>query len=447
MILRLRYSQWSRFDAGLRQRTDVETAGVILARRLQDGDVLLGECFLLVPEDGYQIREADRLRIDPVAVNRLIRRARDGGLSVITVHTHPNTDRPWFSWADDAGDSRLMPALFAQMPGPHGSMVVAGNTGVPTGRVWTTPDGQEALEIRWVGQTIVMPNAQADDPEPDDWFDRQRLALGAYGQSILRRLHVGVVGLGGTGSVCFTQLVHLGVGKVTAVDGDRVESSNVSRIVGATKADAGATAKVDVAARYAATLGSPTEVRALTGQLGGTVSPTELESCDIVLSCVDRHTPRAILNRLAYQAAIPVIDMGSAFRVDQTGHVVAGAGRVVIIGPERPCLACWGHVDPHRLRIEALSQQERSAAAAEGYISGVDVAQPSVISFNTAIAGAAITELLRLCTGFGAMTDMPTRFSFDFLNGSVRSNRLSGSRSCRICSQSLHDAAETGLSA
>lgn len=42
------------------------------------------------------------------------------------------------------------------------------------------------------------------------WFSRQGLALGEDGQRALRGLHVGIVGLGGTGSIAFTQLAHLG---------------------------------------------------------------------------------------------------------------------------------------------------------------------------------------------------------------------------------------------
>jgi len=78
----------------------VETAGVILAERLRRGEVLFARRFIGMPEEGYLIRNADQLRLDPVALNRIIRPARDAGLSVITVHTHPGTDRPWFSACD-----------------------------------------------------------------------------------------------------------------------------------------------------------------------------------------------------------------------------------------------------------------------------------------------------------------------------------------------------------
>jgi len=55
-----------------------------------------------------------------------------------------------------------------------------------------------------------------------------------------------------------------------------------------------------------------------------------------------------------------------------------------------------GHIDPEALRIEALSADERAALAKEGYVTGADIAQPSVMPFNTRIAGAAVIELLRL---------------------------------------------------
>jgi len=433
MNLRVIESQWTPFILALRARRDVETAGIILAERLSGGEVLLARHLATVPDEGYAIRRIDQLQIDPVALNRLFRPARDGRMSIITVHTHPGTNQPWFSAADDNGDSRLIPSLFAQMPGPHGSAVIAGNSGLPAVRLWSECGMKTDIGVHVVGQMLrVLPVAsirQDDDPT----FDRQRLALGREGQEILRNLHVAVVGLGGTGSVVFAQLAHLGVGRITVIDGDQVEASNVSRILGATVTDIGRTWKVDVAVRYAEQLGLGTQVIALRGHIGVEVSATATESCDVVFSCVDRHLPRALLNRLAYQKAIPMIDMGSAFRVDGYARVTAGVGRVVVVGPGRPCLACWGHIDPNRIRIESLSATDRGREAADGYIAGADIPQPSVIAFNTTIAGAAVIELLRLVTAFAGADDPPGRLNFDFQMGTVRRNILPLATSCTIC--------------
>ncbi len=432
MILRVLESEWTPFIATLCKRRDVETAGVILAERFRSGGVLLARRLLPIPDDGYLIRKVDRLRIEPVALNRLVRHAREHGLSVITVHTHPGTEQPWFSWADDEGDLRLMRSLFSQMPGPHGSAVIAGDSRIPIARCWSEGGEHTDLTVSVVGQTLQM-YPPSSHRNRDQWFQRQALALGAAGEAVLRNLHVGVVGLGGTGSVAVVQLAHLGVGRITAVDGDFVEASNVSRVLGATHQDAGVNSKVRVAERYVRHLGLETVFTALHGHLGGTVAPSELAGADILLSCVDRHAPRALLNRLSYACAIPLIDMGSAFRVEAEGRVSAGVGRVVVVGPGRRCLACWGHIDPDRLRIEALSEAEREGREAEGYVSGADVPQPSVVSFNTMVAGAAVIELLRLATRFAGADDPPGRLSLDFEAGTVRRNRLAATHACSIC--------------
>lgn len=433
MKLRAIESKWKAFTDGLRSRSDVETAGIILAERLKGGEVLLVRDLIEVPEEGYLIRRGDQIRLDPIMLNRLTRPARDAGLSVITVHTHPCTTHAWFSAADDAGDSRLMPSLLSQMTGPHGSMVIAGDTGNGIGRVWTDEGGPFELELRLVGQGLNLAAGDSTDSGDPGWFSRQRLALGEDGQRALRGLHVGIVGLGGTGSIAFTQLAHLDIRRISVVDGDLVEPTNVSRIVGATVHDAGRTWKVDVAARYAAQLGLETEVVSYRGHLGKNVGSEDLEACDVLLSCVDKHLPRAMLNRLSYERGIPLIDMGSAFRVNGSGRITHGAGRVVIVGPQRPCLACWGHIDPNSIRIESLSNENRAREVADGYIAGAEVPQPSVIAFNTMVTGAAVVELLRLVTGFAGIDDPPMRLSFDFESGTVRRNSLSLHRQCRIC--------------
>lgn len=434
MLIRIEASMWAALAAHLLARADVETAAILLADPITgDGcTVLAVRSWEPVPDDGYLIRHIDQIRIDPVAINRLVRPARERGLTVLTIHSHPMALDAWFSHADDLGDARLLPSFARLVPGvPHGSMVLARSNAVVARAL---VDGVLAdAVVRTVGRTIATKTASGAEEHGDDRFARQVLALGADGQRGLRGLRAGVVGLGGVGAVVCAQLAHLGVGEIIAVDGDRVEASNVSRILGVQAGDIGKVTKAEVARRYVALTGLPVALRTVERYLERRDDARWLAGCDVIFSCVDRHTPRALLNRLAYDALIPVIDMGSGFRVGLDSRLVGAAGRVVIVGPGRPCLACWGHIDPNALRIEALSADERAALAKEGYVTGADIAQPSVMPFNTMIAGAAVIELLRLVTAFAGADDPPQRLAFQFAEGTVRRNGLTDSSACQTC--------------
>jgi predicted ThiF/HesA family dinucleotide-utilizing enzyme len=431
MKLRISETLWESLRAQLFLRDDVETAGLMLveARKTPAGTVgLVREAFAL-PENAYTIRRRDQVSIDPIALNRLTRPARDRGWGVFTIHTHPGASTAWFSQADDAGDARLMPSLACQMPNsPHGSLVLVDN-GHVVARSFE-PDGATlAMEVRAVGKTLNAPNSTQIKSEA--WFARQELALGRSGQARLRQVRVAVVGLGGIGAVVAMQLAHLGVGELVLIDGDVVEASNLSRIVGARQDDVGRIAKVEVARRYAGSLGF-SKVETIPHYLS-TEHEALLASCDVIFSCVDRQLPRALLNQVAYRYLIPTIDLGTVFRVDESGTMTSDAGRVVVIGPGRPCLSCWGHIDPHALRIESLAASDREALTRDGYIEGAYEAQPSVIAFNTFVAGAGVMEFMRLVTGFAGTQSPPNRMAFSFTDGTVKRNSLASSGDCRIC--------------
>jgi molybdopterin-synthase adenylyltransferase len=422
---------WGQLRSRLFQRTDVETAGLLLGDHMSTplGDIIAVRHALPLPDDAYNIRAIDRISINPVALNRLIRPARDNNQSVLTIHTHPGASEAWFSAADDAGDARLMPSLHCQIDdATHGSIVVTSN-GDAAARVFRCDGISERADIQIVGRTLTAPRGPALPSEP--WFSRQELALGAKGHAQLRRLRIAVIGLGGIGSLVSMQLAHLGVGQLVLVDGDIVEASNLSRIVGATKADVGHTSKVEVAARYAGSLGfSRVEQHR---EFFVPAHEALLAGCDVIVSCVDLQTPRALLNRIAYRHLVPVVDLGTVFRVDDAGAIIGDAGRVVVLGPGRPCLACWGHLDPHALRIEALSPEERDAEIRMGYIEGATEAQPSVIAFNTHVAGAGVIELMRIVTGFAGVENPPLRMQFSFSEGTVRRNTVARDPKCKIC--------------
>jgi hypothetical protein len=297
-------------------------------------------------------------------------------------------------------------------------------------RVFDEANGAAEIPSTIVGR--VLTGGRPDVSRAEHWFSRQELALGARGQSQLRRLRVAVIGLGGIGSIVSMQLAHLGVGELVLIDGDIVEASNLSRVVGATKDDVGMTHKVDVAARYVRSVGLVQHVEVRREFL---TSRHELllSDADIIVCCVDKQTPRALLNRLAYRCLVPVVDLGVAFRVNAAGDLIGDAGRVVVLGPGRPCLACWGHLDGNALRIEALSADQRESELLAGYIQGANEPQPSVVAFNTVVAGAGVVEVLRLATGFAGGDLPPLRLAFSFADGTVRRNMLQANRECMVC--------------
>jgi molybdopterin/thiamine biosynthesis adenylyltransferase len=124
----------------------------------------------------------------------------------------------------------------------------------------------------------------------------------------------------------------------------------------------------------------------------------ELRRADVIFGCTDNHWSRTILNAIAYQYYVPLIDMGN--QIDSDGERIRSmAGRVSIVHPGKACLLCSGVIDPQRVTTETLSATERESLEREGYVAGLAVANPAVISLNTVVAGLAVTELLKLVTG------------------------------------------------
>lgn len=431
-MLRILEPAWQRLQQALWERSDVESGALLLAEQGGDADhawFAVREV-IPIPEAGYRQRRADFMEIDPIWMNSQCAQARRARLSVFTVHTHLTDAPAWFSWADDQGDSRLMPALLHQMPeNLHGSLNVT--TSDATARVFR--DGTfKPARISVVGAGLVhypVPHIGLQKSH-----SRQALALGGDGQEKVAALRVGVVGLGGTGSVVSVLLARLGVRDVVLVDGDHIEDTNLSRILGSSPDDVAADQlKTSVARREFSCLDTAANVESVPDMLSDESGLAALTDCDVIFSCVDKLLPRAVLNRFAYASLVPVIDMGSAFRVDDSGKIVSQGGKVVIIGPGRPCLWCWGDLDAERIRVEGLPPEERLAEARDGYITGADEPQPSVITFNASLAAAAVTEMLRMVTEFASAETPTQRLNFNFALGTVTRARRAPNSSCRFC--------------
>lgn len=365
----------------------LETAAILLCDPKRSGDDwhLVVREMHVVPPAACLVRTATAVVVDPAFGLPIEKKGRVEGLSLVYCHTHPHqTKHVVFSHIDDHAEIELAKYAEARIPGiPHCALVF----------------GSEAETARRLGteETVKV----TDIPhETASTYDRQIRAFGEDGQSALARLRLGVVGLGGTGSVVVQQLAHLGVADFLLIDPDAVETTNLNRTVGSTPKSVGEP-KVSVAARMIRSVRPDARIEEIVGDVVDEGPAKRLTECDFVFCCTDSHASRHVINQLAYQYGIPAIDMGVV--VDASGSTVTFAGHVKALKDGEACLWCLNHLDPKQIREEMMTPDQRKA---DPYVVGARVVQPAIISINSTVASAAVTMFLSMVTGL----DAPARF-------------------------------------
>lgn len=332
-------------------------------------------------------------------------------LGYLAVHCHGGRDSVAFSEVDLASHKRGYPALLdITGGGPVGALVFAENA--VAGEIWAR-DGVSPLD----GLTVVGANHRRLYQSPrkapaavQEMFHRQSLIFGAAGQAILRNATVGIIGLGGVGSLVSEWLSHLGVGRIIAVDFDRIDPSNRSRVVGSSRWDArevfrgsrwawvrrlaerSAAYKVNVAKRVARRANPDIAYDAIVGDVVDGAVASRLKETDFLFLCADSAQSRLVFNALVHQYLIPGVQVGSKVPVDrQSGEVgdIFVASRPVVPHPGGGCLQCNGLISPVRLQEEALSSAERDR---QRYIDDSQVHAPSVITLNALAAAQAVND-------------------------------------------------------
>ena len=86
--------------------------------------------------------------------------------------------------------------------------------------------------------------------EENNWQQRTELLLGEEKMNRIRNSHVLVVGLGGVGAYAAEMICRAGVGRMTIVDADTVQPTNINRQLPAMHSTLGKTKAEVLAARY-----------------------------------------------------------------------------------------------------------------------------------------------------------------------------------------------------
>jgi molybdopterin/thiamine biosynthesis adenylyltransferase len=164
------------------------------------------------------------------------------------------------------------------------------------------------------------------------YYSRQTVMaeIGPNGQSRLRDSKVAVVGLGGLGSVSSLYLALAGVGKLTLIDQDTVELTNLHRQALYSLKDL-RHPKVEVAADRLISLNPEVEIEAIAENINDENVDSILENSDCIVDGLDNMRTRYLLNRHCVKRHIPFI----------FGGAIGMEGNVAIFKtPETPCLEC-----------------------------------------------------------------------------------------------------------
>jgi molybdopterin-synthase adenylyltransferase len=377
--------------------SDLETAAIILARAVELDRTnfrLLVSDIVPIPSDAYEKRTGDSIVVRPEFLAVVFKKARVQNQSILMTHTHP-WDGPVVASATDLkGEEMLFPTLFSRVPDvPHGRLIFGKHN--YDAMICRTLGGELIpLEIFDVGRSIhhIKSNSSAD--VADEVFDRQVRAFGNEGQKRIESLRVGIVGLGGTGSLVAQQLAYLGCKDFLLIDSDLIEDTNLNRVVGATHRDIGRT-KVDVASDSIRRIRPAAKVESLHGSVLVSSVARSLVATDLFFCCTDSHGSRAVLTQLAYQYLIPAFDLGVQIEAKK-GSVSHITGRVQMLAPGLACLVCSDLLNPDAVRRDLMTEAQRRA---DPYIVGANQTQPAVISLNGTVASLAVTMYLSAVAG------------------------------------------------
>ena len=194
----------------------------------------------------------------------------------------------------------------------------------------------------------------------------------------------------GDGSLVTEYLARLGVGNLVLIDPEEIESTNLSRVVGATRVDVETGQfKPQIAVRHAREMAVDAMLVPIAGDVARDSVAKVLRDCDFIFLAADSMRARLVVNALAHQYLIPTVQMGAKIRRGEGGKLEDAMCAVRHIRPGTGCLWCNGLIDPTQLAIEAKSDSERKEQAY-----GVQEPNPSVISLNAVAAAHAVNDFL-----------------------------------------------------
>ena len=151
-----------------------------------------------------------------------------------------------------------------------------------------------------------------------NWLERTELLIKENGIEKLQNANLLIVGLGGVGSFAAEFLARSGVGKMTIVDGDTVDITNINRQLPALHSTIGKS-KVEVVADRLLDINPKLELV----KINEFLSPEKMrevidsQKFNYILDCIDSVTPKVTLLLMAKRRKIKIVScMGAGGKIN-----------------------------------------------------------------------------------------------------------------------------------
>ena len=156
--------------------------------------------------------------------------------------------------------------------------------------------------------------------------------LGVEGQEALLASHALIIGAGGLGSPVALYLGSAGVGRITVVDHDVVDETNLQRQIAHNLARVGHP-KAESIVEAIAAINPDVRVTPIVQRADEALLGELIAQADVVLDCTDNFATRHAINRACVKHRKPLVS-GAAIRMD--GQLSVFDART----PGNPCYAC-----------------------------------------------------------------------------------------------------------
>jgi molybdopterin/thiamine biosynthesis adenylyltransferase len=168
--------------------------------------------------------------------------------------------------------------------------------------------------------------------------------LGIEGQQRLLDAHALVIGAGGLGSPVALYLATAGVGRITIVDNDTVDLTNLQRQIVHSVESIGKP-KAESAALTLGAINPEVRVEAIVERADASQLMTLVADADVVIDCCDNFATRQAVNAACVAHAKPLVS-GAAIRFD---------GQISVFDTRDPEAPCYGCVFPPDAKFEEVS--------------------------------------------------------------------------------------------